>query len=258
MIKLIDILKEAQSLNKPKAIFLAGPAGAGKTFISKQLPLSQFEVINVDDTYEEMLKASGIGMNQKDFGPEELSKAAQLMAQARKTTQGKYDTATENLHDIIIDSPGGAINPVLKKKKQLEDLGYETLMLMVYVSPMTSLEQNVNRGQSSGRALLPTIILRTWQSVNQNINGFKEAFGDNFIIVNNDREGADKTFDPAEVKRKYFDTAKFKGKEKTPEEQAKSKAEAEQLNKDIADLIKKQPDFTSLPDAKSKIQTFIK
>ena len=65
MIKLIDILREAQEINKPKAIFLTGPAGAGKTFISKQLPLGQFEVINVDDTYEEMLKASGIGMNQK-------------------------------------------------------------------------------------------------------------------------------------------------------------------------------------------------
>jgi predicted kinase len=254
MIKLIDILREAQESNKPKAIFLTGPAGAGKTFISKQLPINQFEVINVDDTYEEMLKASGIGMNQKDFGPEELSKAAQLMAQARKTTQGKYDTAVENLHDIIIDSPGGAINPVLKKKKQLEDLGYETMMLMVYVSPMTSLEQNVSRG----RSLLPTIVLRTWKSVNQNVNEFKNAFGDNFIIVNNDREGADKTFDPAEVKRKYFDTAKFKGKEKTPEEKAKSAAEAEQLNKDIAELIKKQPDFTSIEDAKTKIQAFIK
>jgi predicted kinase len=254
MIKLIDILREAQESNKPKAIFLTGPAGAGKTFISKQLPINQFEVINVDDTYEEMLKASGIGMNQKDFGPEELSKAGQLMAQARKTTQGKYDDATENLRDIIIDSPGGAINPVLKKKKQLEDLGYETMMLMVYVSPMTSLEQNSKRD----RSLIPTIVLRTWQSVNKNINGFKEAFGDNFIIVNNDREGADTSFDPAEVKRKYFDTAKFRGKEKTPEEQAKSRAEAEQLNKDIAELIKKQPDFTSLPDAKSKIQTFIK
>jgi predicted kinase len=254
MIKLIDILREAQEVNKPKAIFLTGPAGAGKTFISKQLPLGQFEVINVDDTYEEMLKASGIGMNQKDFGPEELSKAAQLMAQARKTTQSKYDIATEDLHDIIIDSPGGAINPVLKKKKQLEDLGYETMMLMVYVSPMTSLEQNTKRE----RSLIPTIVLRTWKSVNQNVNDFKNAFGDNFIIVNNDREDADTSFDPAEVKRKYFDTAKFRGKEKTPEEQAKSRAEAEQLNKDIAELIKKQPDFTSLPDAKSKIQTFIK
>lgn len=254
MIKLIDILKESQALDKPKAIFLTGPAGAGKTFISKQLPLSQFEVINVDDTYEELLKASGIGMNQKDFGPEELSKAAQLMAQARKTTQGKYNTAIENLNDIIIDSPGGAINPVLKKKKQLEDIGYETMMLMIYVSPMTSLEQNTKRG----RSLIPTIVLRTWKSVNQNVNEFKNAFGDNFIIVNNDREDADKSFDPAEVKRKYFDTAKFKGKEKSEEEKAKSRAEAEQLNKDIAELIKKQPDFTSIEDAKAKIQAFIK
>lgn len=254
MIKLIDILKEAQALDKPKAIFLTGPAGAGKSFISKQLPISQFEIINVDDTYEEMLKASGLGMNQKDFGPEELSKAAKLMAQARKTTQGKYNTATENLQDIIIDSPGASLNPVLKKKKQLEDLGYETMMLMIYVSPMTSLEQNSKRE----RSLIPPIVLRTWKSVNQNINDFKNAFGDNFIIVNNDRDGADDSFDPAKIKTKYFDTAKFKGKEKTEDEKAKSKAEAEKLNNDIINILKTKPDFTSLPDAKAKIQAFIK
>jgi dephospho-CoA kinase len=62
-------IKEAQQT--PQAIFMAGPAGAGKSFIAKSLPLSKFQVINVDDTYEELLKASGMGMKQKDFSPEE-------------------------------------------------------------------------------------------------------------------------------------------------------------------------------------------
>ena len=47
-------------MSTPQAIFMAGPAGAGKSFVSKSLPLSKFQVINIDDTYEELLKKSGI------------------------------------------------------------------------------------------------------------------------------------------------------------------------------------------------------
>jgi dephospho-CoA kinase len=60
MIGLISLLKEIQG--KPKAIFMAGPAGSGKSYISKILVPSDFQTINVDDTYEELLQASGIGM----------------------------------------------------------------------------------------------------------------------------------------------------------------------------------------------------
>ena len=82
MIKLFDILQEITG--KPKAIFLAGPAGSGKTYTLKQLlPVEKYEVINIDDTYEELLKSSGLGTNLKDFGPEELSQAAKLMGRAQ-------------------------------------------------------------------------------------------------------------------------------------------------------------------------------
>ena len=87
MIRLSTLLKEITG--KPKAIFLAGPAGSGKTYISKQLIPSSLQVINSDDTYEELLKASGIGLKQKDFTPDQLSQAAKLQAQARKATQDK-------------------------------------------------------------------------------------------------------------------------------------------------------------------------
>lgn len=240
--------------NTPQAIFLAGPAGAGKSFISKSLPLSKFQVINVDDTYEELLKASGLGMKQKDFDPEQLSQAGKLMAQAQKATKEKYAKALENLNDIIIDGTGAASRPLLKKKAELETLGYETMMIMIYVSPMTSLERNVGRE----RSLMPSIVLRTWRDINQNIETYKQAFGDNLVIINNDPEDADKSFDTQEIKRRFFDTSKAKGKPKTPEEIAKAKADVIQLNQDIADLIKQKPKFTPSASAVSKIKAFIK
>jgi predicted kinase len=253
MIKLINILKETTG-QTPQAIFLAGPAGAGKSFISKSLPLSKFQVINIDDTYEELLKASGLGMKQKDFSPEQLSQSAKLMAQANKSTREKYIKALENLNDIIIDGTGAALRPLLKKKAELEALGYETMMVMIYVTPTTSLERNANRE----RSLMPGIVLRTWRDINQNIETYKQEFGDNFVLINNDPKDADKSFDPQEIKRRFFDTSKAKGKPKTPEEMAKSRADVEQLNKDIKSQLQNIPEFTSVNDAASKIKAFIK
>ena len=144
-------------MSTPQAIFLAGPAGAGKSFVAKSLPLSKFKIINIDDTYEELLKASGLGMKQKDFDPEKLSQAAKLMGQAQKATKEKYTDVLSNLNDVIIDGTGAASRPLLKKKEELEALGYETMMIMIYVSPITSLERNANRD----RSLMPGIVLRT-------------------------------------------------------------------------------------------------
>lgn len=245
-------IKEAQQT--PQAIFMAGPAGAGKSFIAKSLPLSKFQVINIDDTYEELLKASGLGMKQKDFSPEELSQAAKLMGQAQKSTKEKYAKALENLNDIIIDGTGAASKPLLKKKAELEALGYETMMVMIYVSPMTSLERNANRD----RSLMPGIVLRTWRDINSNIETYEQAFGDNLVIINNDPKDVDKSFDPQEIKRRFFDTSKAKGKPKSPEEIEKSKADVAQLNKDIELAIQQQPKFTPAATAVAKIKAFIK
>jgi dephospho-CoA kinase len=250
MIKLSTLLKEITS--KPKSIFLAGPAGSGKTYISKQLIPSSLKVINSDDTYEELLKASGIGLKQKDFTPDQLSQAAKLQAQARKTTQDKLAQSIEDKNDIVIDGTGAASGPVLKKKQQLEDLGYETLMLMVYVSPLTSLERNAQRD----RSLMPGIVLRTWRDVNKNIDIYRQAFGDNFILLDNNPENTNKGFS-VELIKPYTQDSTAVGKPKTPEEMAKSKAEKEALNKEIEVMVKQLPEFDSVDSAKSKIQNFI-
>ena len=241
-------------MSTPQAIFLAGPAGAGKSFIAKSLPLSKFKVINIDDTYEELLKVSGLGMKQKDFDPEQLSQAAKLMAVAQKATKEKYTDALSNLNDVIIDGTGAASRPLLKKKEELEALGYETMMIMIYVSPITSLERNANRD----RSLMPNIVLRTWRDINNNIETYQQAFGDNLVIINNDPKDVDKSFDPQEIKRKFFDTSKAKGKPKTPEEQAKSKTDIEQLNRDIKSALEQTPKFTPASIAVAKVKEFVK
>jgi predicted kinase len=250
MISLVQLLKEVQ--DSPKAIFLAGPAGSGKSYISSQLIPNSFTVINSDDTYEELLKASGIGLKQKDFTPDQLSQASKLQAQARKTTQDKFIKSIENKNNIVIDGTGAASGPILKKKQQLEDLGYETLMLMIYVSPLTSLERN----QERERSLMPGIVLRTWRDVNKNIETYKQAFGNNFILLNNNPKDAKQEFN-TDLLEPYVQASKAIGKPKTPEDQAKSDADKAQLNKDIEYMVNKLPEFDSIDTAKKKINEFV-
>lgn len=250
MISLLQLLNEITS--QPKAIFLAGAAGSGKSYMTKQLIPSNMAVINSDDTYEEMLKVSGIGLKQKDFTPDQLSQAAKLQAQARKVTQDKLTQAMSSAQNIVIDGTGAASNPILKKKQELEQLGYATFMLMVYVSPLVSLEQNSKRD----RSLMPGIVLRTWRDVYRNIGTYEREFGANFTIVNNNPKDAPQAFSPALIEP-YLRAQTATGKPKTPEEQAKSDADKAQLNRDIEQMVDKLPKFDTLATAKQKIQSFL-
>jgi predicted kinase len=251
MIKLLDLLKEAKG--KPKAIFMAGPAGSGKTFVSAQLIPKNLTVINVDDTYEELLKAAGLGMKIADFNQDQLSQAGKLMGQAQKATKEKFAQLSAEKKDIIIDGTGAASKPLLKKKAELEELGYDTMMVMIWVSPYTSLERNASRD----RALSPSIIVKTWVGVNGNIDTYKQAFGDKFVLINNDPEGK-LEYDPAVARERFFKTVKGSGKVYTPDEKAKRDKEILDLNTAIQTLVKRTPEFTSMADAKSKINTFLK
>ena len=250
MIKLLDLLLEAT--NKPKAIFLSGPAGSGKTYITKQLIPSGLTVINIDDTYEELLRAAGLGTKIADFSQDQLSQAAKLMGRAQKATKEKYAQLSTAKNNIVIDGTGAASKPLLKKKEELEALGYDTLMLMIWVSPYTSLERNAQRD----RALPPAIVLRTWRDVNKNVETYRSAFGNNFILIDNDPE-ARLEYDPEYAKAVFFQTVKGSGKQYSPEEKLKKKEEIDAMNQEISNILKASPDFMSIEDAKTKINNFL-
>jgi dephospho-CoA kinase len=251
MIGLVSLLKEIQG--KPKAIFMAGPAGSGKSYISSKLVPSNFITINVDDTYEELLKSSGIGMKLAQMSPDELKTAGELMGQARKATDTKLQDALKDAKNLLIDSVGGSSKTLLKKKQELEDLGYTTFMIMTYVSPITSLERNMKRD----RSLLPSIVIRSWRDVNKNIDVYRQAFGNNFTLLNLDPEDAKKEFDEEYIFKTFIEPLGQIGKEKSPEEKAKSEKEKQQIYSDIKSSLQNQPEFDVEEQAKTKITNFI-
>ena len=248
MISLVQLLKEIQS--KPKSIFMAGPAGSGKTTILNQLGLKGFKVINVDDVYEELLKTE---LGKEDFAsmsPEELSTAAKLMGKARVVTREKEKQTLSSSENVIIDGTGAASNPLLKKKEDLEAMGYDTFMILLYVSPMTSLKRNAERGRS-----LPTsAVLKSWEGVVKNIDIYRQAFGNNIVVLNNDPENADPTFDVQSIIKAFPQPT---GREKSPEEVEKSKADKEKTNQEIKSLLDIEREFDTLDVAKNKVNEFI-
>ena len=247
MISLVQLLKEVQQ--QPKAILMAGPAGAGKSYTLNQLGLQNFTTINVDDDFEALLQKE---LGKSDFAsmsPEELSIAAKMMGKARATTREKEMLATTNLNNIVIDGTGASYKVIAKKKEELENMGYDVFMVLIYVSPMTSLIRNAERGRS-----LPTsAVLKSWSGVVSNIGAYRQLFGNNIVVLNNDPSNANKTFDSEEIQKLF---PQPKGKAKSPEELAKSKAEKEAVNKQIQSLLQQEPEFDTLETAKSKVNEF--
>jgi hypothetical protein len=124
---------------------------------------------------------------------------------------------------------------------------------MTYVSPITSLERNKTRD----RSLLPSIVIRSWRDVNINIDAYRQAFGNNFILLNLDPDNANKNFDEEYIYKTYIEPLGQIGKEKSPEEKTKSESEAKQIYSDIKQTLKSQPEFDTVEQAKTKITNFI-
>ena len=82
-----------------------------------------------------------------------------------------------------------------EKKKQLEEIGYDTYMIFVNTSLEVALERNENRD----RVLPRSIVEASHREVVRNIGGFQGVFGgNNFLLIDNneyqDEKAAQKRF----------------------------------------------------------------
>lgn len=249
MIKLGSLLYEVAK-NK-KAILFAGPAGSGKTTVVKNYIPSEFQefVLNPDKYFEpELTKIGGGQMKQSEFNPDQLSQASKAIQKAQIQVKQDYKEAILRGRPVIMDVTGGSKNTTIKKKNELENEGYDVLMVMVYASPLTTLKRNALRD----RSLKPSIILRSWKDVVSNIEHYAQSFGDSrFILVNNDdRDGGESTFS-SEKAEEYFKV--------NPNYTELSPEEKTVLEREFNNIISKvnQKEFTPFDELDSKIKSFL-
>ena len=164
MIRLTDLLKEM--INNPKAIIMAGGASVGKSTVLKSLQpvLKGFVDLNADKYVEDK--------NSPMYG--NLSAAS---VQIRKTD---LPNAVDNQQNLIYDTTASNLSTLQPTLNKLNDMGYETMMIMVYAHPIISFLRNYKRERK-----VPAVgVLGTWANVYNLLEDYKRIFGDNFILVN--------------------------------------------------------------------------
>jgi len=265
MIKLSELLKEVQG--KPVAILLAGAPGAGKGSILRDLDLSGLKTFNLDDTIAALSKTDGFTLNQKDTDSENRSKFMKAMAAATKDLKTeKIPQAIINKESFILDGTSASKNQTIKLVNELNEAGYEIMMLYVYTDLETSLQRNQDRFEKSGgedRSLMPGAVLSTWKDVTKNFNEYQSLFGDNFISVAN-TGGSETMKDIENILKTYIEPFDVKdGKPKTEKEEARSKARKEKINQEVQDILQSDQvqniinSSVSKEEAQSKINSFI-
>jgi adenylate kinase family enzyme len=265
MVSLVQLLKEIKS--NPKAIILAGAPGAGKGYILKGLNLDNLKVYNLDTTYVNLLKQANVSLDLKNADAEARSKAAQAMAQAtQKLKKEQIPSAILNKESFILDGTASSYKQTSQLKEELEEKGYEVMMLYVYTDLERALKQNQERFEKSGgkdRSLSPDVVLRSWVGVTKNYKPYKELFGDNFISVTNTLEGG-KISDIEFIIKTYLEPFKVTDpKPKDAKEQIRSDKQKAQIKADAQSLLKDGSisniinNSVSREKAQSKLKSFI-
>jgi predicted ABC-type ATPase len=238
MIKLTDLLLEVQG--KPKAVILAGAPGAGKGSILSGLDLGNLKTLNVDNIYIDNLKKANVSLDLKNATPEERSESAKAMAAANKEFKGDVVNTIEGRESFVLDGTAASFKKTSELKKELEEAGYDVFMLYVYTDLERSLKQNQDRFTKSGgedRSLSPSIVMRTWKNVTDNLPKYADVFGNNFVAVANTLEGQ-RIENIEKIIKKYLDPFKPTGtKPKTPSQLEKSKIQKAELNAQIQDML---------------------
>jgi len=195
-----------------KAVFTAGGPGSGKSFTAdlifgmrdasgKRLfqnasfvGKTGLKYVNSDNLFEKGLANAGID-------PGDLARIEEEDPALWNMIQGASPTSIRNVAKsklaslrafyesgrlgMLIDGTGRRYDKMVRQKEALEALGYDTMLVFVD----TSEEIAVERNKSRKRKLPEEGVRQMWQAVQDNKDGFQQLFGDDMVIIDNDKFG---------------------------------------------------------------------
>lgn len=192
-----ESMEEAATLRKEpfafKAVYLFGPAGSGKTFISDQVGLpkgkSAFQTVNPDQSIEDVFPSFGVSMKfaNGEEGNEDLEALQQGMRPILQNASARH---AHNLilkaKPLIFDTTGEDVKKMTKRIKSLQRLGYKVAVLMVNVPPDVSIERDNKRARTVGAERTGAISQEYQKDVVQNRGYFKALQGTGATILGGD------------------------------------------------------------------------
>lgn len=171
-------LQEAIKGNKYpfKAIFVFGPAGAGKSYLSDEIigVPSEFRVSNPDISIERQF--GDFGLSMKFAGEEDLSNFLQqqtfrekMQQKTRKETENWLLTATP----VVFDTTGEKTKKMIGRINELAKAGYDIAIMQINVPEEISVQRDQDRARTVG-APTATINQRYQQEVAQERRYFNQ------------------------------------------------------------------------------------
>jgi predicted kinase len=157
------------------------------------------KVVNSDDAFETAMKKAGKKMTSDEIFSDE---GQTIRDRSKRLTAKKQEMYISGRLGLVIDGTGKDPNKIKKQAKALQDLGYDTMMILVN----TTLEVAIDRDKGRDRTLGDKEVTKYWTTVQKNIGTLQQIFGKKkFTIVDNtDIKNTEK-----ETVRAYRDAKKF-------------------------------------------------
>ena len=145
-----------------KAVYTAGSAGSGKSFVSRQMFESLgFRNLNVDEVTELFSKIS--------------------RERAWNIVDKRMGVWLHDFDPILIDGTGRIYSTITAQSDYLRNLGYDTYMVFVDVPKDLAWQRNISRSRVVPRNVFNDI----YENVYKNLKKYKEYFRDDLIIIKN-------------------------------------------------------------------------
>ena len=213
-----------------KAVFLAGGPGSGKDYVlDNTLAGHGLTEINSDKALEFLMDKEGLDKQM----PEDEKEARDFVrGRAKNITELKQRLALTGRNGLIVNGTGDDHEKVKRIKTALENLGYDTSMVMVNTDDEVSAQRNIERGQRGGRTVPENIRRQKWEAVQNARPELAKLFGDRYSEYDNSEDL--RTAAPEVVKAKKDEMLElYKGVKEFIAQQPASPAAEEWIAKEM-------------------------
>lgn len=165
-----------------KAIFVVGPPGSGKTYITKKIiDTFHFKVIDSDDIFVRLMKRDNLDLKMDKHSEADKATTFDNFEDSYFLNRNKTLLAASQRIPIVINRTGKYADDILDLKKRVEKNGYNSLLILVNSSLTTALKRNSSRE----RTVETKHVIAAHKGFNDNINVFKQSF-DTYIEIDNE------------------------------------------------------------------------
>jgi hypothetical protein len=169
-----------------KAVFLAGGPGSGKDYVlDNTLSGHGLTEINSDKALEFLMDKEGL---DKTMPSSEQEKRDLVRGRAKGMTELRQRLALLGRNGLIINGTGDDHEKIGRIKDRLEEIGYDTSIIMVNTDDEVSKQRNIERGTRGGRTVPEEIRKQKWDAVQASRPELAKMFGDKYMEFDNSED----------------------------------------------------------------------